>query len=112
MNTTPLEPPEPADAQPTEPQPTEPRPTEPKPPEPKPPEPHAVDADPAPDKRSGASTGTIVWGVLILAFCAVVLQQSLAPGTVDPGLWVTGVVLGLGALLLVVAVAVILRGRR
>lgn len=102
MNTTPLEPPEPADAQPAEPQPAGPQPAE----------PHAVDADPAPDKRSGASTGAIVWGVLILAFCAVVLQQTLAPGTVDPGMWVTGVVLGLGALLLVVAVAVILRGRR
>lgn len=112
MNTTPLEPPEPADAQPTEPQPAEPRLTEPKQTEPKQTEPHAVDADSAPGKRSGASTGTIVWGVLVLAFCAVVLQQTLAPGTVDPGMWVTGVVLGLGALLLVVAVAVILRGRR
>ena len=110
MNTTPLEPPEPADAQPTEPQPA--RLTEPNQAEPQPTEPHAVDADTASDKRSGASTGTIVWGVLVLAFCAVVLQQTLAPGTVDPGMWVTGVVLGLGALLLVVAVAVILRGRR
>lgn len=75
-------------------------------------EPRTPEAPVAPEKRSGASTGTIVWGVLVLAFCAGVLQQTVAPGTVDPGVWITGVILGLGALLLVVAVAVILRGRR
>ena len=75
-------------------------------------EPRTPEAPVAPEKRSGASTGTPVWGVLVLAFCAGVLQQTVAPGSVDPGVWVTGVILGLGALLLVVAVAVILRGRR
>ncbi|GAA2179249.1 hypothetical protein GCM10009847_12510 [Leucobacter tardus] len=109
MNTTPLEPPEPASpASPTTPLAAESGsgaapPTA---------EPQTPEAPLAPGKRSGASTGTIVWGVLVLAFCAGVLQQTVAPGTVDPGVWITGVILGLGALLLVVAVAVILRGRR
>lgn len=109
MNTIPLEPPEPASpTSRTTPPAAEPG-TGAAPPTA---EPRTPEAPVAPEKRSGASTGTIVWGVLVLAFCAGVLQQTVAPGSVDPGVWVTGVILGLGALLLVVAVAVILRGRR
>lgn len=114
MNTIPLEPPEPEE-------PARPagsaHPSEPETPEtPEAPEttaaPPASGAVPPERQRSSARTGTIVWGVLILIFCAIVLQRTVAPGTFDPVIWVTGVVLGLGALLLVVAVAVILRSRR
>lgn len=68
------------------------------------------------DRRSGARTGprsgSIVWGVLVLAFCAYVVQRVLAPGTVDAALWVTGTLLGLGAVLLIVGFGLLLRRER
>lgn len=57
-------------------------------------------------------TGPIVGGCLLLIFCAVVLQRTFAPGTVDPAVWVTGTVFGLGILLLAVGVAIVLRAAR
>lgn len=56
-------------------------------------------------------TGPIVWGVLILVFCAFVVQQTFAPGTVHATTWLIGAVISLGMLLLVVGFAVILRNR-
>ncbi|MGO1538031.1 MAG: hypothetical protein ACTHZ9_00130 [Leucobacter sp.] len=64
-----------------------------------------------PTRERGVRTGPIIWGALILAFCGYVLQRALAPGSIDTAVWVTGLVLGLGALLLVVGVTVAIRGR-
>lgn len=72
---------------------------------------HSTEQAAAP-ARLGPRTGTIVWGVLVLAFCAIVLQRTVAPEMFDPVSWIITVVLGTGVLLLVVAVAVILRSRR
>lgn len=55
-------------------------------------------------------TGPIVWGALILAFCLFVAQRTVAPGAVDPVTWLITGVVGLGALLLAVGIAVLLRG--
>lgn len=70
--------------------------------------PHAQSAEP----RRRVRTGPIVWGSLILAFCAFVVQVSLAPGTVDPAVWISGTVLGLGVLLLGVSAGILVRNAR
>jgi len=62
--------------------------------------------------QSRPRTGPIIWGALILAFCVYVAQRSLAPNTLDTTTWLIAGVIGLGALLLVVGVAVLLRGAR
>lgn len=78
----------------------------------------APGAAPASHQRAGAQddsrrprTGPIVWGSLILIFCAYSLQQTLAPGSVDSAMWIVASVIGLGLLLLIVGVAVIIRSR-
>ncbi|MBK0419969.1 hypothetical protein JD276_13105 [Leucobacter sp. CSA1] len=63
-------------------------------------------------ERPGPRTGPIVWGALILAFCCYVAQRALAPGTVSAATWITVTVIGLGALLLLVGTAVVLRNAR
>lgn len=60
----------------------------------------------------GPRTGPIVWGALILVFCGYVLQRTFGDGRVDSATWATAAVIGVGALLLVVGAAVILRDRR
>lgn len=65
----------------------------------------------APARRSGPRTGPIVWGALILAFCAYVAQRTFGSGPLDTTAWVIVTVLGLGVLLLGVGFAVILRNR-
>lgn len=57
-------------------------------------------------------TGPIVWGAIFLAFCAYVAQRWIAPGSIDAVTWVITATIGLGALLLVVGLAVIVRGSR
>lgn len=64
------------------------------------------------EPRRRVRTGPIVWGSLILAFCAFVVQMSLAPGTVDPAVWISGTVLGLGVLLLGVSAGILARNAR
>lgn len=64
---------------------------------------------PPPAGRLRPRTGPIVWGCLILAFCAYAVQRVLLPGEVDVALWVTATVLGLGALLLGVGIAIAIR---
>lgn len=64
------------------------------------------------EPRRRVRTGPIVWGSLILAFCAFVVQVSLAPGTVDPAVWISGTVLGLGVLLLGVSAGILARNAR
>lgn len=69
------------------------------------------DGSPHQDSRR-PRTAPIVWGALILVFCAYMLQQTLAPESVDSTTWAITSVIGLGVLLLVVGIAVIVRGRR
>lgn len=57
-------------------------------------------------------TETIVGGVLVLVICAIVAQQTFAPGTLEPGTWLTWVVLGLGVLLLAAGVAAVVKQTR
>ncbi len=68
--------------------------------------------DPHLARRPGPRTGPIVWGVLILAFCAYILQRTIAPGTVNGAVWITGTLFGLGALLLGVGIAIVVRNAR
>ncbi|MBO1902286.1 hypothetical protein J4H92_10050 [Leucobacter weissii] len=89
---------------------------------PEPPAPPAAEPNGAPSRREAAEvaphegrrtrTGPIVWGAIILAFCAYVAAQTLAPGSVDPVAFVIACALGLGALLLLVGIAVLVRNRR
>lgn len=67
---------------------------------------------PQPPAKSRPRSGPIVWGTLMLAFCAWVTQRTLFPDIVQTGLWIALTVLGLGALLLIVGVSVAMRGKR
>lgn len=60
----------------------------------------------------GPRTGPIVWGALILIFCGYIAQQVFGLGGVDPTVWITATVIGLGVLLLGVGIAVLVRNRR
>jgi len=71
-----------------------------------------IDAGPVQPERPRPRTGPIVWGCLILAFCAYAVQRVLFPGGVDTALWITATVLGLGALLLGVGIAIAIRSAR
>ena len=62
--------------------------------------------------RPGPRTGPIVWGALILAFCAYIAQRVFGAGGLDVTGWITVTVLGIGVLLLGVGIAVIVRNRR
>ena len=72
----------------------------------------AASASQAPRKRTGPRTSPIVFGALILAFCAYVATRTFGTGTLDTAGWVTTVVIGLGVLLLIVSGAILLRGNR
>lgn len=56
--------------------------------------------------------GPIVWGVLVLAFCAYTASQVVAPGNVDGTTFVIAATISLGVLLLVIGAAVIIRGAK
>ena len=67
----------------------------------------------APPERPRPRTGPIVWGALVLAFCAYVATSIANNGAVDTRSWIITTVIGLGVLLLGVGVAVLFRsGRR
>ncbi len=57
-------------------------------------------------------TGTIVWGVLVLAFCAFTSFQTVAPNRVDGTTFVIAAMIGIGLLLLAVGTAVVVRSAR
>ncbi|WP_053354122.1 hypothetical protein [Leucobacter musarum] len=63
-------------------------------------------------RSPGPRTGPIVWGALILVFCGYIAQQVFGLGGMDPTVWITATVIGLGVLLLGVGVAVLVRNRR
>lgn len=57
-------------------------------------------------------TGTIVWGVLVLAFCAFTSFQTVAPNRVDGTTFVIAAMIGIGLMLLAVGAAVVVRSAR
>lgn len=74
----------------------------------------APDTAPAvkiPPTKSGPITGSIVWGALVLVFCAYVASREMG-GVIDPITWIIATFIGLGALLLVVGMIIVLRGSR
>lgn len=66
----------------------------------------------SPRQRPLPRTGPIVWGALILVFCGYVAQRAFGSGALDGDAWVIATLLGLGAILLAVGAAVIIRNRR
>lgn len=70
-------------------------------------------AAPQPAARTSLRTRTspIVWGALILVFCAYVAVRTMGVA-VDPTAWLITTITGLGALLLIVGIAVLVRGQR
>ena len=56
-------------------------------------------------------TSPIVWGSLILVFCAYVFVRAEG-WSVDTTTWIIMTIIGIGALLLVVGLAVLLRNSR
>ncbi|MFF8817210.1 hypothetical protein ACF07D_04320 [Leucobacter sp. NPDC015123] len=82
--------------------------------QPTPPQVHPA-AAPAPVQTAARKprprTSPIVWGALILVFCAYVAVRA-AGGSIDVTTWLITTILGLGTLLLVVGVAVLVRTSR
>lgn len=62
--------------------------------------------------HSRVRTGPIVWGLIVLAICGFLAHQILAGGAVDSTVWLIGLVLVLGVLLLVIGVTVLVRQRK
>lgn len=54
----------------------------------------------------------IAWGVIVLVVCVYSAMQIFSPGPLDATTWIIATTIGLGALLLAVGIAVLLRGRR
>ena len=65
-----------------------------------------------PNDRLRPCTGTIVWGVLVLAFCAFTSFQTVAPNRVDGTTFVIAAMIGIGLMLLAVGTAVVVRSAR
>lgn len=76
---------------------------------------HSIQPEPSPqerDRRPGPRTAPIVWGAIVLAWCAYVLMQTLVPGAVDTSVFLIAGVLGLGVLLLIVGAVALIRNQR
>lgn len=61
--------------------------------------------------KSGPLTGSIVWGALVLIFCAYVASREMG-SVIDPVTWMIATIIGVGVLLLGVGMVVLLRGSR
>lgn len=72
------------------------------------PQPEPQPARSARPRTARPRTGPIIWGALILMFCAFVAVRT-AGGAIDPVSWIITTVLGIGALLLIVGVVVLIR---
>lgn len=80
---------------------------------------HTSSTTPTPESANGghaaaprARTGPIVWGGLILTFCAWIAQRMFFPDLSTPETWLTITAIGLGVLLLGVGVVVAVRERQ
>lgn len=62
-------------------------------------------------RKPSPRTSPIVWGALILVFCAFV-AVSTAGGSIDPVVWLIATIIGLGSILLIVGIAVLVRSSR
>lgn len=49
--------------------------------------------------------GTILWGVILLAFAAFMVIWTIVPATLDPSLWLLGGVIAVGLVLVVAGIA-------
>ncbi|WP_022884527.1 hypothetical protein [Glaciibacter superstes] len=49
--------------------------------------------------------GTILWGVILLAFAAFMAIWTIVPATLDPSLWLLGGVIAVGLVLVVAGIA-------
>ncbi|MET1052006.1 MAG: hypothetical protein ABWX65_05135 [Mycetocola sp.] len=59
--------------------------------------------------RLPARFGTILWGVLLLGFAAVMIANSVTPFDVDPVTWLIGGLIAAGALLVIAGIAAAVR---
>lgn len=59
--------------------------------------------------KSQPRSGPIVAGALLLVLCAYAIVHALG-GTIDATTWIIATVIGLGAILLIVGIAVLVRG--
>ena len=64
------------------------------------------------NERPRPRTSPIIWGAIVLAFCAFSASQLLAPGAIDGTAFVIATIIALGVLLLVVSIVVIARNAR
>lgn len=71
----------------------------------------AAPVPPAKPTKLRPRTGPIVWGSLILVFCAYVLVRE-SGGHIDTTAWIISSVIGLGVLLLTVGIVLLVRGPR
>lgn len=72
--------------------------------------PAGVGAAAAPPRRPRRPLfGTILWGVILLAFAAYMLVSTVLPSPVDPTLWLLGGVVAVGVLLMLAGLAASLR---
>ncbi|MGO3147236.1 MAG: hypothetical protein ACTIJ6_06115 [Leucobacter sp.] len=62
-------------------------------------------------EKSAPRTSPIMWGSLILVFCAYVFVRAEG-WSVDTTTWIIMTIIGIGALLLVVGIVVLLRNSR
>lgn len=65
---------------------------------------------PAPAR--GPRSSPIIWGTIVLAVCAYFTAQLVAPGAIEDVTFLVIGLIGLGLLLLAIAIAVIVRGAR
>ena len=68
--------------------------------------PHAARSS---NERPRPRTSPIVWGAIVLAFCAFSAAQLIAPGALDGSAFVIATIIALGVLMLVVSIVVIAR---
>lgn len=69
-------------------------------------------AEPAQHTRQPARLGSIIWGLVVIAFAVLATVTLTLPFTIDPTLVVIGLLLGLGALLVIGGIWAALRQRR
>lgn len=73
---------------------------------------HGASRPLGPGEKPRPRTGPIVWGALVLVFCAYIASREMDHDAIDPTTWVITTIIGLGALLLIVGVVVLARGSR
>lgn len=65
-----------------------------------------------PAQARGPRSGPIIWGTIVLAVCAYFGTQLVAPGAIEDVTFMVIGLIGLGLLMLAIAIAMIVRGAR